>query len=262
MSLRDRVRTRFRRAMSAALQPEFTKVYADLDATRRELSATREHLEKVMRSIDEASRGDIRRAASVRALAETELFVAEQMQMVRAFPSPQATLDHALGLVSVDGLVLEFGVASGRTLRQITAALPGRSVYGFDVFTGLPQDWRSGFPQGMFAQQRTPDVSGATLIEGLFEDTLPGFIADHTGPIAFLHLDADLYSSTKTVLDHLGDRLVPGTVVVLDEYFNYPGWRDGEHRAWTEYVERTGVQFRYEGYTRRGQQVAVVVTAG
>ena len=112
----------------------------------------------------------------------------------------------------------------------------------------------------MFSQQHLPDVPGATLVEGLFEDTLPEFLADHTGPVAFLHLDADLYSSTKTVLDALGHRIVEGTVVVLDEYFNYPGWRDGEYRAWTEYVDRTGIQFRYECYTSNGQQVALVVT--
>lgn len=261
MSFRDRLRGRFRRAVAAAVRPQFNEVRADLAATRRELQAAREHLEKVMRSMEAARRNDIRGAASVRALTETELFVAENMPMVKTFPSAQATLSHALGLVTIDGLVLEFGVASGRTLRQIATASSARPVYGFDVFTGLPEDWRTGFARGMFAQRQLPDVPGATLIEGLFQDTLPAFLAEHPGPVAFLHLDADLYSSTKTVLDLLGHRLVQGSVVVLDEYFNYPGWRDGEFRAWAEYVERTGIRFRYECYTRNDQQVALTITA-
>jgi hypothetical protein len=226
-----------------------------------ELRSTREQLERMLRAKDVSERGDIRRAASLRALAETERFVTDQLPMVRSFVRPQATLDHALGLVSVDGLALEFGVASGRTLRQIVSALPNRPVYGFDVFTGLPEDWRTGFPRGMFAQPSIPEVPGASVIEGLFADTLPPFLAEHAKPVAFLHLDADLYSSTKTVLDLLGHRLVPGSVVVLDEYFNYPGWAEGEFRAWAEYTQRTGTQFRYECYTSTGQQVALSITA-
>jgi hypothetical protein len=64
----------------------------------------------------------------------------------------------------------------------------------------------------------------------------PGFLAENDELVAFLHLDADLYSSTKTVLELVGPRLVAGSVVLFDEYFNYPGWQHGEHRAWHEYV--------------------------
>ncbi|MDJ0106389.1 TylF/MycF/NovP-related O-methyltransferase, partial [Rhodococcus erythropolis] len=82
-----------------------------------------------------------------------------------------------------------------------------------------------------------------------------------SGPVAFLHLDADLYSSTKTVLDLLGDRLVPGSIVVFDEFFNYPGWQQHEYRAWTEFVTRTGISFEYLGYTVDNEQVIVEITS-
>ena len=97
------------------------------------------------------------------------------------------------------------------------------------------------------------------LVPGLFEDTLPSFLNDEPGPVAFLHLDADLYSSTKTVLDLLGDRLVPGSIVVFDEFFNYPGWQQHEYRAWTEFVTRTGISFEYLGYTVDNEQVVVKI---
>ncbi|WP_244524499.1 TylF/MycF/NovP-related O-methyltransferase [Trujillonella endophytica] len=207
-------------------------------------------------------RRDIGFAGDVLALEETTRFVLEQMPGLPRYPDPHDTLRHGLRLVGeLPGLVLEFGVGSGGTLRVIAEECPGRPVVGFDVFSGLPETWRSDFPVGAFAQEALPEVPGAELVVGLFEDTLPGFLAEHEGPVAFLHLDADLYSSTKTVLDLLGDRLVPGTIVVFDEYFNYPGWQDHEHRAWGEFVERTGVTYRWEAYSLDHEQlVATVLT--
>lgn len=241
----------------ADLRRELADVRAQLRANGEQLR----RLGDLVATNERVRRHDIRVAASVRALAESEAFVAEHLRMVPFFDTSTATMKNALEQVRVDGLALEFGVASGRTLRQIAAALPAHDVYGFDVFTGLPEDWRAGFRKGMFAQGELPDVPGATLVPGLFADTVPAFAAEHPGPVAFLHLDADLYSSTVTVLDLLGDRLVPGSVVVLDEYFNYPGWQDGEHRAWQEYVARTGTRFEFTGFTRAGQQVSLRIVA-
>ena len=76
-----------------------------------------------------------------------------------------------------------------------------------------------------------------------------------------MHVDCDLYSSTATVLQQVGPRLVPGSVVCFDEYWNYPGWQDHEHRAWQEYVEASGIRFEYATYTSNDEQVAMRVTA-
>ena len=105
-------------------------------------------------------------------------------------------------------------------------------------------------------------MPGAELVVGWFDDTLPGFLADHQDEVAFLHLDADLYSSTRTVLQALRPRLRKGTVILFDEYFNFPGWEAHEHRAWTEFVSETGLEFEYLGYTADDEQLAVrLVTA-
>jgi hypothetical protein len=61
------------------------------------------------------------------------------------------------------------------------------------------------------------------------------------------------------VLDHVGPRLHPGSIVVFDEYFNYPGWQEHEYQAWSEYVEQTGLRFEYVGYTVDHEQVIVKV---
>jgi hypothetical protein len=70
-----------------------------------------------------------------------------------------------------------------------------------------PEDWRGGFPAGTFAQASLPEVPGAELVEGLFEDTLPRYLADHDEPVALLHIDSYLYSSAKTVLELVGPGL-------------------------------------------------------
>jgi len=105
-----------------------------------------------------------------------------------------------------------------------------------------------------------PPVRGnVRLTKGFFEDTLPGFVAQHPGAkIALLHIDCDLYSATKTVLERLAPLLVEGTIIVFDEYFNYPGWQQGEFKAFAEFIdsqERFG--YDYIGYIRNGGQVAV-----
>jgi len=170
-------------------------------------------------------------------------------------------LDLANSWRSLDGLSLEFGVASGRTINHIAKLIVPDKVYGFDWFGGLPETWRPGFSAGSFAQ-KMPDVDdNVQLITGLFGDTLPAFIETHPGIISFLHIDCDLYSSTKVILDNCSSRIVPGTVIVFDEYFNYPGWRQHEFRAFREYISASGRHFEYLGFVPKHQQVCVRITA-
>jgi predicted O-methyltransferase YrrM len=143
------------------------------------------------------------------------------------------------------GTGLEFGVATGTSLRLIAAHMP---VIGFGSPLGLPEDWRPGFPKGSFACA-TPFIAGVQVIEGMFEDTLPGFDFDTVGPITLVHLDADLYSSTRTVLEHVGPHLHPGCHVVMDEFRGYPAAEEHEARAWAEYVTQSGTRWEAVGHS-------------
>ena len=208
-------------------------------------------------TLEYRARRDLSYAQDARTAQESAAFVLEHMPNDKVFWEAQDTLRFALGEIKGPGLALEFGVATGTTLKIIADAVAGdRTVVGFDVFTGLPETWRTGFPAGEFAQE-PPDIPGAAVVAGLFEDTLPVFLADNDESIAFLHVDCDLYSSTKTVLDLVGDRLAPDAVLVFDEFFNYPGWQQHEFRAWTEFVEETGRTFEYLAYTGNNEQVVV-----
>ena len=65
-----------------------------------------------------------------------------------------------------------------------------------------------------------------------------------------MYIDCDLYSSTITILENFHSRIKTGTIIVFDEYFNYPEWQEGEYKAFTEYIERSDFSFEYIGYCR------------
>lgn len=186
-------------------------------------------------------------------------FVDANMPVARSFSDPESTLRYALEIAPAKGMALEFGVFKGRSLTIIAAARSGE-VYGFDSFKGLPEDYRSHVREGAFALDAVPEVPGAELVVGWFDDTLPGFLAEHQGPVGFLHVDGDLYSSARTVFDLVGPRLQAGSIVIFDEFFNYPGWEKHEFRAWQEFLSGTGTEATYEAYTMNNEQVVARIT--
>jgi len=142
------------------------------------------------------------------------------------------------------GLWLEFGVCSGRTINLISTNTENK-VYGFDSFFGLPEDWGNHQKKGEYSRNgNLPFVNdNVELVVGLFNDTLDDFLKEHLEPVAYLHLDADLYSSTKYVLDKLENRIVTGTVISFDEIYNYPEYRDHEIKAWVEFVNKKNISY-------------------
>ncbi len=226
-----------------SLTAEVTPLRGEVATTRAELGAVRGELT----GFEVRARRDLHYAAEVAAAAESAAFAHEKLPVAPSFPHPDETLRPSAGLVAVPGCALEFGVGGGHTLRLMVDALPDRRVVGFDVFTGRPEACPPVFRLGHSPRRSCPMFRVPSWWSGCSRMWLPGFLAENQGPVAFLHLDADLYSATKRVLDLIGPRLVTGSVVLFDEYFNYPGWQDGEHRAWIEYVDTTGLTFHYAG---------------
>ena len=72
-----------------------------------------------------------------------------------------------------------------------------------------------------------------------------------------MHLDADTFESTALVLSLLGERIVPGTVIVFDEYLGFPNWQKGEYRAWQQFVASRGLKYHYLAFGNT--PVAVIV---
>jgi hypothetical protein len=216
-------------------------------------------LSKLIRiELDQDAR-NIDRTLQLRALQDTADYVQANMGGAKSFQNKFALLDAAMENMPSEGLLLEFGVWKGGTINHI-AKKTGRTVYGFDSFEGLPEDWFHGVPQGHFKLNRLPDVEkNVKLIQGWFDQTLPSFLDSHSGPVALCHVDCDLYSSTRTVFEHLGSRIVSGTVIIFDEYFNYVGWRQGEFKAFQEFCADRGAKYEYMGYCSTAEQVAVKI---
>jgi hypothetical protein len=62
------------------------------------------------------------------------------------------------------------------------------------------------------------------------------------------------------VFSELRPRIGPGTVIVFDEYFNYPGWRQHEYKAFQEFIAESGLTYRYLGFAAEKGHVAVIIT--
>ena len=203
---------------------------------------------------------DISEATRSRVLAKVEELGYQRNAVARSLTLRRT---HTLGIVIPDLMHSFFveiiagiePVASARGYglllwMLLTEAIgPKRHYYGFDSFQGFPaptaEDGRSAaavLTHGYYATPEdlvwrvlqdgrvTADARARlTLVRGFFEQTVPSF----SEPIALLHLDCDLYESYRTCLVHLYDRVVPGGVIVFDDY-GHPRW-PGAQRAVDEF---------------------------
>jgi hypothetical protein len=143
------------------------------------------------------------------------------------------------------GIACEFGVYKGHSLRQIRNYRKP-PVFGFDSFEGLPEKWGTGsniHEKGHFACELPTDLPiGTELVKGWFAETIPAWKQEHPEPVKLIHIDCDLYSSTRDVLRCLNDRIEAGTVLLFDEIIDfagewYPNWPEGEWKALNEWIE-------------------------
>ena len=138
----------------------------------------------------------------------------------------------------VPGDIVECGVARGGSAALMGLALKqraeARQLWLFDTFEGLPAPTPDD-PDFDIARNyigtckgTIEDVMGsferlelkASPVKGMFQNTLP---TTEISEIAVLHIDGDWYESTKTVLNHLYDRVSVGGVIQLDDYGYWKG---------------------------------------
>ncbi len=158
-------------------------------------------------------------------------------------------LDAALSQAGrADGVILEFGVHRGYSIRHMAARRPGAALHGFDSFQGFPADQRQDWHQD-FALPAVPEVpENVRLHVGYFEETLPRFVTDCDWvrpALTLVHIDCDIFSSTQTVLLELEPWLGPGDILVFDELMNYAEFAVNEFLALFLFLERTGLDFEW-----------------
>ncbi|WP_431230971.1 class I SAM-dependent methyltransferase [Mycolicibacterium psychrotolerans] len=180
-----------------------------------------------------------------------------------------------------DELLLDLGVWIGWSTR-LTSDASGRTVYGFDTFEGLVEDWQIEdqflIKQGTFSlsdplSQRFIRETGVTLhdgipgtlgrkvhyVKGRTYETLAPFLAERPGaPIRLFHMDLDTYESCLHGLETCKDRFVEGSILVFDEYLV----TNGEMLAFFEFQARYGLEFQYRAWGLEvGEMNAAMVTS-
>ncbi len=167
-----------------------------------------------------------------------------------------------LKMNKIEGDYLEFG--SGSNVRSFRFALKynrleafgDRMLYSFDSFEGLPEpvgiDTHEQWKQGAMAvslEQFTEilaqyDAHAGTdykTVKGFYNDTLDGAKPAERGitRAAFVHIDCDLYESTKSALNYVTDILQDGAILSFDDWFCFNGDPDkGEQRAFREWADQ------------------------
>lgn len=152
---------------------------------------------------------------------------------------------------NLPGNFVECGVAGGGSSALIAAVIKRysaqpRFVFAVDSFEGRPELIEANPPQGAEAtdwETGAYAASESSLLEicaklgvsefvkpikGDFEHVLL-VRRDWFGMIAFLHMDGELYSPTKAMLDHLYERIVGGGLIQVDDYGCYEGCRNAVH---------------------------------
>jgi len=187
-------------------------------------------------------------------------FIVSKMPNAMFFADFMDIFEYAVSLKK-DGVIAEFGVFSGKSINHIASFANKETVYGFDSFEGLPEQW-SGF---MYAKKMfdrggsMPEVRGnVKLIKGWFDKTVPPFFTAQNKPISILHIDSDLYSSAKIVLNAAKPFIQSGSILIFDEFFNYPGYQNHEYKAFFEFIEETSKAYNFIAYS--GNQVAIIIS--
>ena len=155
---------------------------------------------------------------------------------------------------------LEFGVATGIAIKWWVEKNknPETKFYGFDVFTGLPEDFGVMHKHHYDTQGTTPKIDDArvTFIKGLFQDSLPGFLDNYkSGKRKVIHMDADLYSSTLFVLTRLIPFLKENDIIIFDEF----GVPMHEFKAFTEIVSAYKLNYEFLGAINNYLQIAIKI---
>jgi len=118
---------------------------------------------------------------------------------------------------------MEFGVADGHSFRWFVNenANSDSRFYGFDTFTGLPEDF-GVYKKGMFNtnnQMPVIDDNRIKFYQGLFQQTVPDFLPEvNKTNRNVIMMDADLYSATLYALTSLAPFLKKDDIIFFDEF--------------------------------------------
>jgi len=168
--------------------------------------------------------------------------------------SRNALFEKAVELTSkLNGLDLDFGTLSGNCITLMANLLPNKIIYGFDSWKGYPADFGVQGKGAWAIPIPTNLPSNTKLIVGLFQDTLINFLKEKQQKINIIHIDCDLYDSTKYVFDNCYPYIQIGTVVQFNGLFNRNVlnhtlyWFNDELTAWNDFITEKNIKWEWIG---------------
>jgi O-methyltransferase len=170
--------------------------------------------------------------------------------------------NYVLNIEKLNGEIdyLEFGVASGVSFKWWVEnnTNPNSKFYGFDTFTGLPEDF-GVFKKNDYSQDgKFPNLNDdrVEFWSGLFQKSLPEFLNHFAwNRKIVIHMDADLYSSTLYVLTSLARFLKQGDIIIFDEF----GVPTHEFRAFTDFFSAYPIKYELLAATNNYLQIAIKI---
>ncbi len=153
----------------------------------------------------------------------------------------------------------EFGVWRASSFKYLLKSF--KKGYGFDTFTGLPEDWDVGGHverKGTYTSDgNVPKIKGGEFIVGKFEDTLPVFFSESRPIASVINFDADLYSSTICALNFSKKVMDEDTILIFDEFIINESWEQDEFKALNEFCSINHVSYEVIAISFSTKQVAV-----
>jgi tetratricopeptide (TPR) repeat protein len=153
----------------------------------------------------------------------------------------------------------EFGVWRASSFKYLIKVF--KKGYGFDTFTGLPEDWDVGShveKKGTYtSDENVPNIKGGEFIVGKFEDTLPVFFSESRPIASVINFDADLYSSTICALNFSKSVMDKDTILIFDELIINKSWEQDEFKALNEFCSINHCSYEVIAISFFTKQVAV-----
>jgi hypothetical protein len=214
----------------------------------------------------------------IEALAEPRTFI-ERQQNFPAYTSRMlitrfiAYYELFKMIQSKPGWIVECGIyrgfsffSLGKFLEIFCMGDKTRKILGFESFAGFseltPEDGGdketvtrmkggtnpSEFEKDFFELLRlnnldafAPWVERMLVVKGDARITIPQYVNENPGlRISLLHIDIDIYEPVSIALEYLYPRVIPGGIIVLDEYA-HQDW-PGESAALEHYFKKNNIQ--------------------
>lgn len=171
-------------------------------------------------------------------------------------------------IINLPGEVIECGVFKGNSLIRLATfrdALEtpySRKIIGFDIYGKFPstnyapdKEYLNKFIDSAGSESisksdleevfKNKNIGNFELVKGNILETVPNYKVQnpHT-KIALLHIDTDVYEPAKIILDNFYELMVPGGIIMFDDYGTFPG----ETRAADELIEKYNLKINKLGF--------------